>query len=214
MSLEQQNRLDETQDILKRLDSMVPNVFNTNFELARILFERRQILEAHKYALKSLQWDHVPRVYELLGRILLMEGNQNEAEKMFEEGLMLIPPERGEREAADRIRLNLAALMAGRGNFDKCQSYLEEIKSELRDNVDYVYLQGLLLSRKNDFAGALELFEKALEKSPQNPRLMNAVGYILTRLDQDLERAANLLEDAYQSIRRNDPPPLSAQRAF
>lgn len=209
MSLEQQNRLDETQDILKRLDSMVPNVFNTNFELARILFERRQILEAHKYALKSLQWDHVPRVYELLGRILLMEGNQNEAEKMFEEGLMLIPPERGEREAADRIRLNLAALMAGRGNFDKCQSYLEEIKSELRDNVDYVYLQGLLLSRKNDFAGALELFEKALEKSPQNPRLMNAVGYILTRLDQDLERAANLLEDAYQSIRRNDPPPLS-----
>lgn len=209
LCLEQQNRLEETQDILKRLDSMVPNVFNSNFELARILFERRQILEAHKYALKSLQWDHAPRVYELLGRILLMEGKHSEAENMFEEGLLLIPPNRGDREAADRIRLNLAALMASRGNFERCQSYLEQIKSELRDNVDYIYLQGMLLSRKNDYTGALELFEKALEKSPQNPRLMNAVGYILTRLDQDLERAANLLEDAYQNIRRIEPPPLS-----
>ncbi|EKD83120.1 MAG: hypothetical protein ACD_39C00873G0002 [uncultured bacterium] len=209
LCLEQQNRLDETQDILKRLDAMVPNVFNTNFELARILFERRQVLEAHKYALKSLQWDHVPKVYELLGRILLMEGKQNEAEKIFEEGLMLIPPDHNERDAADRIRLNLAALMAGRGNFEKCQSYLEQIKSELRENIDYVYLQGMLLSRDQKYTQALELFEKALEKAPQNSRLMNAVGYILTQLNQDLERATNLLEDAYQIIRRNEPPPLS-----
>ena len=209
LSLEQLNRLDETQDILKRLDSMVPNIFNTNFELARILFERRQILEAHKYALKSLQWDHIPRVYELLGRILLMEGKQSEAEKIFEEGLLLIPPNHEERDAADRIRLNLAALMASRGDFEKCQSYLQQVKSELRENVDFIYLQGMLLSRSQQPAQALELFEKALEKEPQNPRLMNAVGYTLTTMDHDLERAANLLEEAYENIKRIEPPPLS-----
>ncbi|MBU1107267.1 MAG: tetratricopeptide repeat protein [Candidatus Riflebacteria bacterium] len=209
LSLEQQNRLDETQDILKRLDSMVPNIFNTNFELARILFERNQVLEAHKYALKSLQWDQIPKVYELLGRILLMEGKQNEAEKIFEEGLLLIPPNHEEQEAADRIRLNLAALMANRGDFEKCQSYLQQIKSELRENVDFIYLQGMLLSRSQKYAQALELFEKALEKAPHNPRMMNAVGYILTTLNQDLERAANLLEEAYQNIKRTEPPPLS-----
>lgn len=209
LSLERQNRLDETQDILKRLDSMVPNVFNTNFELARILLDRRQILEAHKYALKSLQWDQAPKVYELLGRILLMEGKHNEAEKIFEEGLLLIPPNRQERDAADRIRLNLAALMASRGNFEKCQNYLEQIKSEVRENLDYIYLQGMILSREKKFDRALEVFERALAKSPQNPRLMNAVGYVLTTLNQDLERAANLLEDSYQNVKRIEPPPLS-----
>jgi tetratricopeptide (TPR) repeat protein len=209
MALEQQNRLDETQDILKRLDSMVPNVFNSNLELARILFERKQILEAHKYALKSLQWSQSPRIYDLLGRILLMEGQQAEAERIFEEGLILIPPYRGERDAADRIRLNLAAMQANRGNFEKCQSYLKQINSEIKENVDYMYLQGLILARSQKYEQALELFEKALEKDPQNSRLMNAVGYILTEMNTDLERAANLLESAYQNIKRTEPPPLS-----
>lgn len=208
-ALEQQNRLDETQDILRRLDSMVPNVFNTNFELARILFERQQIIEAHKYALKSLQWNQSPRIYDLLGRILLMEGRQMEAEKIFEEGLQLIPPYDQEIVAIDRIRLNLAALLASRGNYDKCQEYLEQIKSELRENIDYMYLQGMVLSRNQKQQEALELFEKALEKDPQNARLMNAVGFILTLQNSDLDRAANLLESAYQNIKRSGAPPQS-----
>jgi len=145
----------------------------------------------------------------LLGRILLMEGKHNEAEKIFEEGLLLVPPNRQERNAADQIRLNLAALMSSRGDFEKCQVYLGQIKSKVRDNLNYIYLQGMILSRKKEYDRALELFEKALEMSPQNPRLMNAVGYILTTLNQDLERAANLLENSYQNIRRIEPPPLS-----
>jgi tetratricopeptide (TPR) repeat protein len=209
MVLEQQNRLDETQDILRKLDSMVPNVFNTNYELARILFERRQIIEAHKYALKSLQWSQSPRIYDLLGRILLMEGKQLEAERIFEEGLLLIPPDAQERLAADRIRLNLAALLAGRGSYDKCQEYLKQIRSELKENIDYIYLQGMVLSRNQKYQEALELFEKGLEKDPQNARLMNAVGYILTLQNTDLERAANLLESAYQNIKRSGSPPQS-----
>ena len=209
LALEQQNRLDETQDILKRLDSIVPNVYNTNFELARILFERRQILEAHKYALKSLHWSQSPRTYDLLGRILLMEGKQTEAEKIFEEGLLPVPPDINERAAADQIRLNLAALLANRGSYDKCQEYLLQIKSELKENVDYIYLHGMVLSRSQKYEEALELFEKALEKAPNNTRLMNAVGYTLATLNQDLDRAANLLESAYQNIKRSEPPPLA-----
>lgn len=209
LSLEKQNRLDETQDILKRLDAMVPNAFNSNYELARILFERKQILEAHRYALKNLQWDQAPRAYELLGKILLVEGKQQEAEKIFAEGLLMIPGNIRERMAADRIRLSLAALAANRGEFDACEKVLNQITTEVKNEVDALYLSGMLLSRQKKLDEALALFEKALELYPQNPKFMNAVGYILSEKKIDLERAQKLLEDAYQGIRSTEQTDLA-----
>jgi tetratricopeptide (TPR) repeat protein len=209
LSLEKQSRLDESQEIFKRLDSMVPNAFNSNYELARILLERRQILEAHRYALKSLNWDQAPSAYELLGHILALEGKYSEAEKILVEGLMLVPENTFEMQAADRIRLNLAAIMANRGNYEACADYLNTIKTSVSEELDALYLNGMLLSRKRQHREALEIFEKALELSPQNPKFLNAVGYTLSELEIDQERAQNLLESAYQIVKRNNPPSLS-----
>ena len=209
ISLKKQNRLDESQEVLKRLDSMVPNAFSANYELAQLLLERKQILEAHRYALRNLQWDQAPRAYELLGKILLLEGKQREAENIFSEGLLLIPANQNEKNAADMIRLNLAAIAANRGDFSNCEKMLQALSSQARENADAMYLNGLILSRQKEHTKALEAFEKALEQYPQNPRFMNAVGYILTEKGEDLERAQNLLESAYQSLKQPDPPNLS-----
>ncbi len=209
MSLEKQNRPDETQDILKRLDAMVPNAFNSNYELARIMLSRRQILEAHRHALKNLEWDKTPSSYELLGKILMIEGRSGEAEKIFREGLGLYPVSTIEREAADRIRLNLAAIAAGRGDFARCEELLKQIRSDVITDVNNLYLTGLLLARKKDYDQALEIFEKALDLFPQNPRFMNAIGFILSETDTDLDRAQNLLENAHQIIGRADPVDLA-----
>lgn len=209
LSLEMQNLLDESQDMFKRLDSMVPNAYNSNFELARILLERKHILEAHRYALKSLQWDQAPKAYELLGRILSMEGKFSEAEKIFTEGLLLVPLNTFDMQAADRIRVNLAAIMASRGDFAQCEKYLEGLRTSVQDGVDTLYLRGMLLSRQDKAAEALELFEQALKQEPKNPRFLNAVGYILTQTGQDLERAGDLLESAHAIIKGSNPPNLS-----
>lgn len=209
VALEKQNRLEESQDLLRRLDSMVPNAFNSNFELARILLERKQILEAHKFALKSLEWDQLPRSYELLGRILAMEGRNSEAEKVFNEGLLLVPYNTYEMQAADRIRLHLAALASNRGDFETCEKHLKEIRTSVKEDLDALYLMGMLLSRQNRHQEALKLFEQALEQSPRLPRLMNAVGYTLIELDKDLERSLELLESAHRIIRDLPDPPLS-----
>lgn len=207
--LEKLNKLDESQEILKRLDSMVPNAFNSNFELARILLDRKQILEAHRYALKSLQWDQAPRTYELLGKILVSEGKFLEAEKIFTEGLLLVPLNTYDMEAADRIRISLAAIMANRGDLPQCEKYLDAIRTSVREQVDVLYLRGMMLSRQKKPDEALDLFEQALKLSPENPRFINAVGYILTEQGQDLTRAQSLLESAYAIVKRSNPPNLS-----
>lgn len=209
ISLEKQNRPDETQDILKRLDSMVPNAFNSNYELARIMLSRRQILEAHRHALKNLEWDKTPRSYELLGQILMIEGKSGEAETVFKEGLSLYPVNTIEREAADRIRLNLAAMASGRGDFVRCEELLKQIRSDVINDINNLYLTGMLLARKKDYDQALDIFEKALDLFPQNPRFMNAIGFILCETNTDLERSQNLLENAYQIIKRSDPVDLA-----
>jgi tetratricopeptide (TPR) repeat protein len=66
----------------------------------------------------------------------------------------------------------------------------------------------LLLSRKQKFNQALKLFEQALNKDPDNPRFLNAAGYILT-LQDNLQRAQKLLEKAYQTLKKAESPLLS-----
>jgi len=208
ISLEKQNRPEETQEVLKKLDAMVPNAFNSNYELARIMLTRKQVLEAHRHALKNLEWDRAPRSFELLGQILVIEGKNGEAEKVFNEGLSLFPANISEKEAADRIRLNLAGMAASRGDFARCEELLRQIRSEVKNDMNSLYLSGMLLTRKNQNEKALEFFEKALELFPQNPRFMNAIGYILCEMNIEMERAEELLEGAYQIIRKSEPVDL------
>lgn len=205
ISLEKQNRPEETQEVLKKLDAMVPNAFNSNYELARIMLARRQVLEAHRHALKNLEWDRAPRSFELLGQILVVEGKSGEAEKVFNEGLSLFPANMIEKEASDRIRLNLAGMAASRGDFARCEELLQQIRSEVKNDINSLYLSGMLLARQKQNEKALELFEKALELFPQNPRFMNAIGYILCEMNSEMERARELLEGAYQIIRKSEP---------
>ncbi len=209
ISLEKQNRQEETQEILKRLDTMVPNAFNTQYELARIMLARKQVLEAHRHALKSLEWDKAPRSYELLGTILAIEGQHLEAEKVFNEGLMIVPGTTIEREASDRIRLNLASMAADHGDFDRCQTLLNQITSDIKNDLNSLYMTGMLLSRQKKYTEALAIFEKALELFPGNARFMNATGFILCEQNIDLARAEILLEGAYQQVKSRNPVDLA-----
>ncbi|HNX74527.1 MAG TPA: tetratricopeptide repeat protein [Candidatus Rifleibacterium sp.] len=209
ISLEKQNRPEETQEVLKRLDTIVPNAFNTHYEMARIMLARKQVLEAHRHALKSLEWDKAPRSYEMLGAILLLEGATGEAEKVFNEGLTVFPGSGIEREAADRIRLNLASMAAERGDFARCRMLLEQITSEIKNDLNRLYMTGMLLAREKKYPEALAIFEKALETNPENPRLMNAAGFVLCEQNTSLERAEQLLENAYQLVKSRNPVDLA-----
>ncbi len=209
LSLDAMGKSEEAQDVLSQLDSMVPNIYNVKYEIARILFESHKILEAHRYAVNNLKWIETPLSYELFGRILLEEGRYSEAEEVFKEGLINIPNSKKEIIAADRIRLNLAALNSNRGNFVECKKYLDAIKTEIDEHLEYLYMKGMILNQEKKYNEALEIFEKALRQYPTVPKILNAVGYLLMITNKDLDRAEVILEKAYELSKASQPVDLA-----
>lgn len=209
LALDAMGKTDEAQEVLSQLDAMVPNIFNVKYEIARILFENHKILEAHRYAVKNLKWIETPLAYELLGKILLEEGRFGEAEDVFKEGLKNIPNRSNEILAADRIRLNLAALNCNRGNYSECKKLLESIKTDINEHLEYLYMRGLILTQDKKYNEALEIFEKALKKYPTVPKILNAVGYLLMITNKDLNRAEVILEEAYKMVKASQPVDLA-----
>ena len=206
LALNAMGKSEEAQEVLSQLDTMVPNIFNVKYEIAKILFENHKILEAHRYAVNNLKWIETPLAYELFGNILLEEGRHNEAEDVFKEGLTNIPNKTEEIYAADRIRLKLAALNSNRGNYSKCKKYLQAIKTDIKEQLDYLYMKGLVLSQEKKYEEALEIFEKALKLYPTVPKILNAVGYLLMITEKDLDRAEIVLEEAYKMLKENQQP--------
>ena len=198
LALDAMGKSEEAQEVLSQLDAMVPNIFNVKYDIARILFKSHKFLEAHRYAVKNLKWIETPLAYELFGRILLEEGRYNEAEEVFKEGLINIPNKKEEFYAADRIRLTLAALYCNRSDYKGCEKYLNKISKEMNDDIEYLYMKGLILSQNKKYNEALEVFEKALRLYPTVPKILNAVGYLLMITDKDLDRAEIILEEAYK----------------
>ena len=209
LSLDAMGKTEEAQDVLSQLDAMVPNIYNVKYEIARILFESHKILEAHRYAVNNLKWIETPLSYELFGRILLEEGRYSEAEEVFKEGLINIPNSQKEIIAADRIRLNLAALNSNRGNYAECKKYLNEIKTEIGEHLEYLYMKGMILNQEKKYNEALEIFEKALRQYPTVPKILNAVGYLLMITNKDLDRAEVILEKAYELSKQSQPVDLA-----
>ena len=209
ISYEQQGMLDKAQEMYKRLDRIVPNAFGANYYLAKILLESGNILEAHRYALKNIERERLPSAFELLGRVLIYEGKQSEAIQILTEGIIFIPNFYHEKVAADRIRFLLANFAAENGDYKSCKMYLNEMNTSYKNERDVSYLNGMLYSKEQEYDKALEIFEQILANEPENPLIMNAVGYILTQKNEDLERAQELLEAAYLKIREKEPVDLA-----
>lgn len=209
ISYEQQGMFDKAQEMYKRLDRIVPNAFGANYYLAKILLESGNVLEAHRYALKNIERERLPSAFELLGRVLIIEGKQDEAAQILKEGIVFIPNFYHEKVAADRIRFLLANFAAEKGDYKSCKMYLNAMDTTYKNDRDVRYLNGMLYSKEQEYDKALEIYEAILAKEPENPAIMNAVGYILSQKNEDLERAQELLETAYLKIREKEPVDLA-----
>ncbi len=211
LSCEHQGRTQRTMETLARLDTLSPNAFSAKYEIARLAMENRLLLEAHRAALQNLNGNHNPLSYELLGRVLLLEGRRAEAARIFEEGLRLVPPwQREEIDAADRIRLHLAELHTENGDWKKAEPLLAGLPRNLASSPAVQYMRGLAAYKAGNATGALALFEQAVAAdTASEPKYLNAVGFLLAETNGDLDRAQRLLEDAYRMYRSKQPPLLT-----
>ncbi|HEY9070424.1 MAG TPA: tetratricopeptide repeat protein [Candidatus Ozemobacteraceae bacterium] len=211
ISQERLGRLPQAMEILTRLDWLSPNAFAAQYQTARIAFERHLLIEAHRLALMHIANNISPIGHELLGRILLAEGRSAEAAAAFREGIRFVPSWQPEEvSAAARIRLQLAELETEAGNWGSATALLAALPAEMAGSPEVKYLGGLNLYKTGDATGALALFEQALAAdTASNPKFLNAVGFLLGETGGDLERAEQLLEEAYALFRAKQPPLLN-----
>ncbi|HQG30101.1 MAG TPA: tetratricopeptide repeat protein, partial [Candidatus Ozemobacteraceae bacterium] len=211
LSCERQGRTQRTMETLARLDSLSPNAFSAKYEIARLALENRLLLEAHRAALQNLNGNHNPLSYELLGRILLLEGRRTEAARIFEEGLRLVPPwQQEEIDAAARIRLHLAEFHTENGDWKDAEPLLANLPQNLASSPAVQYMRGLAAYKAGNATAALALFEQAVAAdTASEPKYLNAAGFLLAETNGDLDRAQQMLEDAYRIYRSKQPPLLS-----
>ncbi len=218
----------KAQDYFARLDSLAKNAFLCPYHVARLMFDRTLILEAHRYALLNLESNRTPRSCELLAKVLFTEGRNREGEDFLHEGLALsafsdpeilarvrakeleIPfiSHPDEQTARERIQIRLAELALERGDIEKADAYLSLFLTGTGDSDRVWFLKGLVANGKKDLPLALRCFENALKRSPRSPEYGNAVGFLLVETGGDLSRAQKLLEEAYREFKRATPPQL------
>lgn len=211
LSYERLGRTQRTMETLARLDALSPNAYSAKYEIARHALENRLLLEAHRAALQNLDSNHNPLSYELLGRILLLEGRRPEAARIFDEGLRLVPPwQQEETNAAARIRLHLAEIHTENGDWKKAEPFLARLPGDFAAAPAVQYMRGLAAYKAGNATHALALFERAVAAdTASEPKYLNAAGFLLAETNGDLDRAQRMLEDAYRIYRSKQPPLLS-----
>jgi tetratricopeptide (TPR) repeat protein len=173
-------------------------------KIAHILLENNKILEAHRYAIRNLEWSADALSYELLGNILLKEGRTKEAESIFKEALILSPSNLLETYSIDRIHLNLAVLSSYRTDYQECKKHIASLRTEdIIGCIEAKYIKGQILTSEKKYDEALYIFESILLEYPEVPRILNATGYLLMISNKDLPRAQFLLEKAFNIVKNN-----------
>lgn len=85
-------------------------------------------------------------------------------------------------------------------NFKEGLKTINAALKEFPDNPDLLFTQGSIYDSMEQHDKALAVMEKLLIISPEDPRVMNYIGYTLAEKDEDLERALELLETAHQAM--------------
>ena len=85
-------------------------------------------------------------------------------------------------------------------NFKEGLKTINAALKEFPDNPDLLFTQGSIYDSMEEQDKALSIMEKLLTISPEDPRVMNYIGYTLAEKDEDLERALELLESAHQAM--------------
>jgi|GEM_PF-6269587 len=88
-------------------------------------------------------------------------------------------------------RLRLAGALSAAGRHSEAARTLQSMPAELMDQPDFYAFLADVRARSGDFKGAEALCVKALEKTPDNPSVLNVMAYWLSFNERNLETAEN-----------------------
>ncbi len=207
---EMQNKFDSALSCLEELEALAPSSAEPQ-RLIGGLYLRRGAAGDEKLALdafeKAFQRDPEqlpPSAY--LAQLYLRKGDVAKAEALLEEALQAHPEHFGTLALAANYHL-------GQGNLEKARGYADSLARLKPDSGAIHYLLGTLAFYRNDLGLAESEFRKALEKSPREPDLVNALAITLLEQKGD-EKVAEALALAEANLRRASSQVTAATLAW
>jgi len=177
---------------------------NTQIQLINVEIE---ILDQHvdnQSARKRLNsaLENYPNNVSLLFKKIKIEGLSDKPEQL------VVLLQKAEAQITDpkknhQFNLSVAGLLRNNNHYQQAVDWLNRALLKRPDDKDYLYSRALYKEPLGLFDEMISDFKHLLSLDPQNVNIKNALGYTLVDVDQEIDYAAQLIEQAYQAMPNN-----------
>lgn len=184
---------DQAKEILEPLLHESPPPEELYFHLAVLAYEGDKDIDKAIDYLSRVPEDsrHYDRGLRFRASLLFESGRKEESLELVKLGQ--------ERYPDNKAFLELeASYHEDRKDYAKALDTLDRALVKFPDDSDLLYAKGLLLDKMDRKREGLQVMEGLLQTDPENADAMNYVGYILTDLGEELDRAYGLISKALE----------------
>ncbi len=170
-----------------------PESYEVYFYLALLAFKGDKDVDKAIDLLAKVPPDNrfYSRALRFRAHLLYERGSKNEAKKLAQEGRSLFP------EDKDFWTLE-ASLYEDEGNFEQALELLALALKQWPDDVDLLFLYGVLLDKTDRKAEAMDVMERIVAQNNDHADALNYLGYSLADNNIELDRAYALIKKALQ----------------
>jgi tetratricopeptide (TPR) repeat protein len=171
------------------VSTLSPNDIQAQYSLGIISEINGNFPDARKHYTRalSIRADYV-EARKRLGYLALRD-------KKYQEGIDVITKVAQELRDVDYYRI-LGALYTEKGNLNKAYTVLGQGYEENPSSAELAIDFALILEKQKKYDECFELIKNALEMNPNNPSLMNFLGFTYADLNINLDEAYTLIESA------------------
>ncbi len=122
------------------------------------------------------------------GQLLLQMGQRDEAVQLLDDAVEANPSDESLRNAQVQLYVELTQDAVNRNALDEAETWLDAGLDRYPGNTSLRYSRALLLQDQGRLRQAVGVLEKLVDDNPDDPALLNALGYLLTdRFDRHVE---------------------------
>jgi len=185
---------DDAKLYLERLLQMNARTSVAHYYLGRIAQQEGAYTEALRHYIKVGRGEHRFDA-ELRAAVCMAEVGRLDEARLHLERMRSRYDDRG---ADVQIALTRARVERIAGNPDTALQVLGDAVEQQPDNIDLRYSRALAAAELDRFELARSDLEAVLEQDPDNPRALNALGYMLADRNMELARARRMIEHALE----------------
>lgn len=126
----------------------------------------------------------------ILGRILVEQGEYDRAEKILRQAVG------AQLEPGVKISTLLAAMYQSQEKHDQAGQVFADALARYPDDAGLLFEYGMYLDKRGDITQAMEVMERILVHTPEDPYVLNYIGYSWAEQGIELEKARQYLEKA------------------